>query len=188
MPLTEDEATRIVSRHLKRAASSKDGQLDAEQSGILAVGGFHLGPGGLDVLEAAAKTVLAGQKGRKPHLVAIVASELSYAFTQVVDERGNEVQGQLQPQLENRLVPHESYGGDLGVQDGPVQTTRFQPQPVEGPPQNRAERRRAQREAGARTDGGKRVPELVGGRVQPRGSGGWQRHCGDWRELARTNA
>jgi hypothetical protein len=116
-PLTLDDAKAIISRQLKKAASSKSGQLDATQTGILAIGGFHLGTGSLEKLEAAAKAVLAGQAGRKMHLAAVMVSELTYSLTNIVDEQGNQVESNFQPLIETQLIRHPSYHGGLEIRD-----------------------------------------------------------------------
>jgi hypothetical protein len=159
-PLTVEEATAILSRRLKKAAASKGGQLDAKQSGILAVGGFHLAPGSLDMLEAAANAVLSRQAGRKTHLAAIAVSEISYLLTEGTDIHGNELQS-IHPRLETRIIRHASYSGGLEIRQEPKPAATFSPQPANPPaatpsagrpPMNRAERRLAER-AGRRRRG-----------------------------------
>lgn len=133
-PLQMDDAVRIVERQVKKAASSKSGQLKPDGSGILALGAFHLGEGVLDVLKAAVENVLIRQTGRKQHLAGIVLAELSYRTETVVDERGRIVITSFAPSLENRLVRHPGYRGDLDLHEGEPPWRQFSPQPSAAPP------------------------------------------------------
>ena len=116
-PLTPDSAVRLIERQVKAAASTKKGQLSAEDSGILAIGGYHLGPGALDTLENAAEIVLGRQADRKRHLAAVVVTQMSYEIVSTVGEDGRETSS-LSPTLENRLIRHPGYGGDLTMDEG----------------------------------------------------------------------
>jgi len=106
------EAINVVKRQVKEAASSRSGQLDPRGSGILALGGYHLG--GLQVLEHAAQEVLRSQTG-KEHLAAIVLAEVSYHRFDYVDERGDFITSWLSPQVEVRIANHPRYHRGLTI-------------------------------------------------------------------------
>ncbi len=124
--LTTSEAETIIGRHLKKAASTGHGQLSGDHSGILAIGGFHLGEGALARMEKAAARILARQARRKQHLAALVLVELSYKVTLVVDPTSTE-RVEFSPAFEFRVVRHPGYTGGLEIREG-------QPPWQSGPP------------------------------------------------------
>jgi hypothetical protein len=100
-PLTQEDADAIVRRQIKSAASSSSGQLSPNFTGIVAIGGFHLGPGALDLLEAAAESELARQPDRKKHLAAVIICELRADLSPVNGQPG---QTAFVPVLDHRLA------------------------------------------------------------------------------------
>jgi hypothetical protein len=115
-PLTIDEAIKIVESQLDKAASTKRGQLNTDHSGIVAIGGYHLGTGSLETLEKACKKVLARQSHRKKHVAALAVSEISYNSTNVIDRMGKQVFGQFTPTLQVRVARHPGYAGSLHIE------------------------------------------------------------------------
>jgi len=113
--ITSYEAEKLISRLLKKAASSGSGQLDQRHSGTLAICGFHLGPRSFDVLARAAPRVLASQSSRKQHLAALLVMELNYQTTTVVDPRTGPGQTTFQPLLHAELIKHPGYRGSLEI-------------------------------------------------------------------------
>ncbi|MCA1707887.1 MAG: hypothetical protein LC808_33275 [Actinobacteria bacterium] len=145
-PINREEAIRLVERLFNEAASSSRGQLDPTQSGLLAVGGYHLGPGGIETLEKAAEEVLRRQKDRKPHVVGIIVCEASYVYETTPAGMS------MTPVMHQRLVQHPGYSGGLDVRDRPdarlgdlSQEGSIPAQRPLGP--NREQRRRQEREA-----------------------------------------
>lgn len=113
--LTDAAAEKLLTGLLKKAASTSGGQLDQRQSGVLAIGGFHLGPS-FSVLVRAATRVLAAQASRKRHLAAFLLMNLTYQTTQVVDGAGNSAgPTTFQPMLQRELVRHPGYRGSLEI-------------------------------------------------------------------------
>jgi hypothetical protein len=112
-PVDAAEAERLVERIVKKAASATGGQLDPEGSGVLAIGGFHLGAGSLDMLERAATGVLQRQADRKKHLAGVILTELSYEITE--GDGGEHVAKDFSPILATRFVRHPGYRGDLNI-------------------------------------------------------------------------
>jgi hypothetical protein len=117
--ITGPEAENVVERILKKAASTARGQLDPRHSGIVAVGGFHLGAGALDCLADAARRVLnrQAQAERKGHLAAVVVSELSYETRTVRQPDGSAELVHFSTTLTTRLVRHPGYRGELSIAD-----------------------------------------------------------------------
>jgi hypothetical protein len=117
LELTEAEA--LVETLINKAASTARGQLDPRHPGMLAIGGFHLGPGGLDLLADAGRRVLERQarQGRKRHLAALVVSELSYEATAAG----------FSTMLNRRLIRHPGYAGALTIDENsqPWQTNQL---------------------------------------------------------------
>jgi len=114
--LSQTEAEGVITRQVDRAASSRRGQLDTRYSGLLAIGAFHLRSSEVEQLVAAAERVLARQENRKSHLAGVIISVHSFA-TQTVGIQGI-AQSQVSPSLENRLVRHPGYRGDLSIEEG----------------------------------------------------------------------
>ena len=129
-PLAHGPTVEHIEQVLNEAASTKRGQLDPKASGILAIGAFHLGPGGVETLERAAHEVLDRQKTRKPHVVGIGLFEASYTEIQVGQSAS------LQPLLNVRLVRHPNYQGSVAVEPGTlaVPTTPLGLSGTIGPP------------------------------------------------------
>jgi hypothetical protein len=111
-----DEARKIIAGEVNRAASTKSGQLNPAHSGILAIGAYHLGEGGIDVLEHAAADVLAQQGEHKKHLAAVVVCEQTCHLE--VAPQGRGPIPVMHPILQTRIVRHPGYGGDLKVEEG----------------------------------------------------------------------
>ena len=115
-PVSRADLKKLIERQLKAAASSKGGQISTEHSGIVAIGGYHLGRGVLDQLEDVGRDVLARQVHRKKHLAALVLTEMTYEIVTVVHESGEQVTG-FTPILDSRLIKHPGYSGDLEIHD-----------------------------------------------------------------------
>jgi hypothetical protein len=150
-PLQLDEAVRVVERQVKKAASTRHGQLKPDGSGILALGAYHLGEGATDLLKAAAESVLRRQTGRKEHLAGIIVAELSYQTETVVDASG-QVISTFGPTLENRLVRHPGYRGDLELHEGEPPWRQFSPQPPAAPQDSGQASRRTRTPSAAQAD------------------------------------
>jgi hypothetical protein len=105
-----------VQRQLRRAGSTGQGQINPEFSGIVGIGAFHLGTGGIEVLEAAASHVLERQQAqaRKQHIAAIVLFEMTYE-TMELKGPGGASMITLMPVMRNRMVRHPGYRGDLQI-------------------------------------------------------------------------
>lgn len=115
---SEEEAARIIERQLDEAASSKRGQLSPDHSGIVAIGTFHMGQGGLDVLERATRLVLEQQRERKRHVAAVLLCEVSYQTTTEIDDVGAVQRTFFTPTMDHRLVYHPGYSGALRIAEG----------------------------------------------------------------------
>ena len=111
--MDHDMTVQRIQQLFDDAASTKRGQLDPTASGILAIGAFHLGLGGIEALDRAATEVLGRQWARKPHVIGIVLFEAMYVQTQEGPTRT------LQPSLAVRIVNHPNYQGTVIVTDGP---------------------------------------------------------------------
>ena len=146
-PLDREEAVQLVERLLNDAASSSRGQLDPSCSGVLAIGGYHLGEGGVEALEGAVTEVLGRQRHRKPHVVGVIVCQASYRYSK------SKAGISMMPTLHQRLVRHPGYMGDLDVRDdvkakpGELTRTHAQPNPTDASRPNRVERRRLERDA-----------------------------------------
>lgn len=148
LPLDAGRAGGLIRRLLDEAGSSSHGQLDPTSSGVLAIGAFHLGPGGIETLERAAMRVLARQARRKPHVVGILVCEATYLESYVNRELT------LTPVMNQRLIRHPGYTGGLEVRTDPDAHLQLPPDPAprrsatapgEVRP-NRAARRRLERD------------------------------------------
>lgn len=128
--LTESSASRLVERLIDRAASTQKGQLDPEFTGIVAIGCFHLGPGGADLLEVAIQGVLKRQAHRKRHLAGVIVCELRADQQPVQDGATEAGQTAFAPVLDVRLVPHAGYQGELTLD---TSQPRFRTAPAGGP-------------------------------------------------------
>jgi hypothetical protein len=126
--------------------------LKPDGSGILALGAYHLGDGGIDVLKAAAENVLRRQTGRKEHLAGIVLAELSYQTEPVVDASGYIISTSFAPTLENRLVRHPGYRGDLELHEGEPPWRQFSPQSSAAPEGSSQTSRRPRMPSAAQAD------------------------------------
>lgn len=140
-----DGAIQLIERLFNEAASSTRGQLDPTESGLLAIGGYHLGEGAIENLESAALEVVRRQRHRKPHVMGIIVCEASYEYG------FTEARMSMTPIMKQRLIPHPGYAGGLTVRDGPdaqlgdLESER--PNPAGPIPQpNRAERRGLERQ------------------------------------------
>lgn len=126
-PLTIEDAVRLIERQVNRAASTTRGQLRPEYSGILAIGGYHLGSGMLDMLETAGRTVLSRQAHRKGHLAGLVVAELSYELMGAPNAVGAFVPTSFSPSLSNRLIKHPGYNGGLEINEDEPPWREFSP-------------------------------------------------------------
>jgi hypothetical protein len=108
------DAQALVERQLNRAGSTARGQINPEFSGIVGIGGFHLGLGGLEVMEAAAIRVLDRQRERKQHIAAIGLFELTYE-TGVQVPHDRTPQATFTPAMRAKIVRHPGYRGDLQI-------------------------------------------------------------------------
>lgn len=117
------DAMALVTELVDAAASTKGGQLNPEHSGIVAIGSFHLGPKGLDEVEAAIQKVLDRQARakRKPHLIAVIVLEVTHQLTTSVDQSGAVISTSFSPAINHRLVVHPAYGGTLSINQSPWQ-------------------------------------------------------------------
>jgi uncharacterized Zn finger protein (UPF0148 family) len=145
-PLDDHGAFRLVERLFNEAASSSRGQLNPSHSGVLAIGGYHLGQGGVDTLEKAAQEVLRRQSHRKPHVAGIIVCESSYVYETTAAGTS------MTPAMHQRLIRHPGYTGGLDLRDGPDAQIddlgQERPNPAgNAPGPNRADRRRLEREA-----------------------------------------
>jgi hypothetical protein len=111
--LSTVDAEAVITRQINRAASSKRGQFRGE-SGILAIGAFHLPARGLDQLVLATRSALEKQARarHKQNLVGILLSEFGF------DVRGFDGRPAVWPRLGNRFVPHPGYRGSVRITEG----------------------------------------------------------------------
>jgi len=138
---SEEEAARIIERQLSNAASSKRGQLSSDHSGIVAIGTFHMGHGGLDLLERATRLVLERQRERKRHVAAVLLCEVSYQTTTELDGTGAVQRISFTPTMDHRLVYHPGYSGALRITEGTPWSTWRQNQVPEQKPAVEGENR-----------------------------------------------
>jgi hypothetical protein len=115
---SEEEAARIIEGQLNEAASSKRGQLSPNYSGIVAIGAFHIGHSGLDLLERTTRLVLERQRERKRHVAAVLICDVSYQTTTELDGRGAVRRISFTPTMEHHLVYHPGYLGALRITEG----------------------------------------------------------------------
>lgn len=113
-PLTADEAEELITRHVKKAAST---QLAPNSSGLLAFGVFHLDIKEIKELISAAERVLERQRDHKKHLVGISVSWFGYTIETVTNAHGGG-RTQLAASLETRVVHHPGYQGSLTFEKG----------------------------------------------------------------------
>src|SRR6266550_7250547 len=66
--LSFERAVEIIERHVMRAGSISGGQIGEGRPGIIGFGAYHLGPGGVDLIEKAANEVLRRRGGRRSHI------------------------------------------------------------------------------------------------------------------------
>ncbi|MET7878741.1 hypothetical protein ABZS52_17615 [Micromonospora profundi] len=111
-PLIDSDAEGMVTRLLKKSA----GQLNRDHDGVLAIGGFHLGPGTLERIVDAGTRVLGRMVHRKAKLAALVVAEIGAALTEAVDSSGA-TSVSLSAAVKTRVVQHPGYRGDLNLRD-----------------------------------------------------------------------
>jgi len=113
-PLNLEDAQRIVAKALKKAGTGKAHQLTARHPGMLLIGGFHLPAQSLDVLEQAAKILVASTA---KHVVAIAILGINITIVDAVQDEGGSVMAtggtQFVPTITIRVQPNPRYAGDI---------------------------------------------------------------------------
>ncbi len=117
--LTLESTVDVIEKHVLRAGSARRGQILQGHPGVIGFGAFHLGPGGVELLERAADKVLRRRGGRRIHLAAIVAVEVTYQTTEVRSRTGKLIATNMQPILQYRIALNSDY-----TQEIPISTDR----------------------------------------------------------------
>jgi hypothetical protein len=122
--LSTSEVENILARQISKAASSHGGQLGNRIPGIVAIGSFHLPPGGLDRVFSGTERVLAQQARmhRKPNLVGVLLSE--FGFTMGMADANTRSLG-FAATLTNRFVPYGGYRGTVKIAEGSPRWARL---------------------------------------------------------------
>jgi hypothetical protein len=115
-PLTDDGAYKIVERVVKKAASTKSGQLNADFSGIVVFGTFHLSEADTQTIVSACERLLNNQRDRKHHLAAIAVTSFRLSATTVLDSSGAPREA-VGPSIETNIVRHPGYTGSLTLEE-----------------------------------------------------------------------
>jgi hypothetical protein len=115
--LSADEAEKVITRQIDKAASTRRGQLGAKSPGVVAIGAFHLPTGGLDQLVSVASGLLRRQakSHRKPNLVGVLLSDFGFTTEPV---NGNRQSVGFTPTLTNKFVSHPGYRGSVRIEEG----------------------------------------------------------------------
>jgi hypothetical protein len=113
--LSQDEMARIIERHVLRAGAGSSGQIQSGRPGVIGLGAFHLGPGGLDVMDRAAHAVLRRRGQRRSHIAGIVALEMTYQTTQLLGRSGSPIATTMTPVLQHRIALNPDYAMDIGI-------------------------------------------------------------------------
>jgi len=117
--LSFEAAVEVIERHVMRAGSPRGGQILLGRPGVIGFGAFHLGLGGIELLEQAAHEVLRRRGGQRTHIAAIVAVEVTYQFTQIRNRTGTPIATNMQPILQYRIALNSDY-----TQEIPISTDR----------------------------------------------------------------
>ncbi len=117
--LTFEGAVDVIEKHVLRAGSAHGGQILQGRPGLIGFGAFHLGTGGLELLERAAHEVLRRRGGRRTHIAAIVAVEVTYQTTEIRSRTGRLIATNMQPILKYRIALNSDY-----TQEIPISTDR----------------------------------------------------------------
>lgn len=112
--LTQNEVTRIIEKALE-AASTKGGQLDPQNSGIVAICGSHLRQDVIDLLENITNDILQRQVNRKSHLAAVLICVLSYHNIKLVGNNHQIVSQSFIPTMTAKVVKHPGYKRNLMI-------------------------------------------------------------------------
>jgi hypothetical protein len=113
--LTFDGAVDVIEKHILRAGSAHRGQILQGRPGLIGFGAFHLGPGGLELLERAAHEVLRRRGGRRTHIAAIVVVEATYQTTEIRSRTGKLIATNMQPTLQNRIALNSDYTQEIPI-------------------------------------------------------------------------
>lgn len=111
--LNISEAEKIIERYVDEAASTKNGQLDPDHSGILAICGSHLTGEVMNALKVGSEHILIRQSHRKPHLAAITIGNLTYVHNKVVNPQGVITSQSFAPAMKTEIIKHPGYKGSL---------------------------------------------------------------------------
>jgi hypothetical protein len=117
--LTFEGAVDVIEKHLLRAGSARRGQILHGRPGVIGFGAFHLGPGGVELLERAAHEVLRRRGGRRTHIAAIVAVEMTYQTAEIRGRAGKLIATNMRPILQYRIALNSDY-----TQEIPISTDR----------------------------------------------------------------
>jgi hypothetical protein len=115
-PLTREQSAEVVSKAIKKAGTGERGQLSSRESGLLVIGGFHLGLPDLDTLERAASDYLreAARRKRHPQLLGIgivtvgVNTEAGFNAVGVVEQK-------LFGVVQVRVAKNSGYKGEMDL-------------------------------------------------------------------------
>jgi hypothetical protein len=115
--LAPDEIETVITKQLDKSASTRRGQF-RKNSGILAIGAFHLSTGDLGQMVSVTRKVLERQarENRKPNLVGVLLSEFGYRMIAV--SNGNLTSPAFVTSLTSRFVSHPGYKGSVRIEEG----------------------------------------------------------------------
>lgn len=115
-PINDEIVEHTVERLLKKAASTKSGQISADDSGIVVFGAFHLSEADTQQIVSACEHVLNKQRDRKHHLAAIAVTSFRPVQTIVRDAAGL-TRRSLAAVIETKVIRHPGYTGSLTLHD-----------------------------------------------------------------------
>jgi hypothetical protein len=106
---------RTIERQVMRAGSASSGQIHSGRPGVIGLGAFHLGPGGIDLIDQAAQAVLHRRGQRRSHIAGIVALEVTYQTTQILGRSGSPIATTMTPVLQHRITLNPDYAMDIRI-------------------------------------------------------------------------
>jgi hypothetical protein len=131
-PISARQAKKLVHKLLDKAAGGRSRQVGSAYPGLLAIGGFNLREGDLDMLERASNGAFASTRTRRTKIAGIflIAFGLQLevfeqgAFGVLVPSQSERMQGVIH----HRLVQNPRYTGSIAVQYAPPNVHwRFRP-------------------------------------------------------------
>jgi hypothetical protein len=135
--LTHDLAVRVITRQLKDAVR----QFRTDNSGLVVIGGLHLGPQRFRSVVKAAREVIERDCSRRTRLVGIQLADLTYKETRWICPHPP-ASTSFAPVWEQELVANPAYNGGIRLNRSDTTDGPELPRPP-FPPPNRAQRRRS---------------------------------------------